>query len=319
MLDYSQKVRDELDAWMRPFAPSVVIAKSFRGEEPSGAPASAVNDPPEDGDLFAGIDMDNLPDEVRETLLKKVKPAIASLQTTNATLASEKEKSEKLARQHQARADQFHTRLQKHGLIEDPNAPAVPQQNANDKLQAELATEFEADGMPKEQAVAFAKLMAKTFGKFKDRTLSEVGGALGPMAVNVGAMQVDRMLLNAANTEQFANVLAEPEVMNMARETLLTLVQNGNRVDQALLDTAIKMAVGEMTMKGTTEQPNSRPGPTNITREVRGGTRFAGFSNAAPTPRSSVSGAPVAKSPETASAALKVAEAMRRGLKPKQS
>lgn len=318
MILYSQKVRDELDRWSRPFAPSVIVAKSFRAEGPASAPVAS--DPAQQQqqevgpvDPFAGMDIDALPEDIRQTITK-AQTQFASLQTKEAEASKGREKADKEARIHQARADQFQSKLQHHGLFDDPARPKANAESPEAALEKELAADYLGMGFDKPTAEAYAKLQAKTFQKLQGRILAEVGGAVGPTVSTVGMMQADRMLLNAANSEQFGEPLADSEIYNVARETLMTLAQSGQRIDQPMLETAIKMAVGEITMKGpnANKQQQTRFQPPQA-RSVTGGTRFTGYSGAAPNPRPS-NGAPVAANAETAAAAAKITEHMRRGM-----
>lgn len=328
MVQYNQKVREEFDRWNRPFAPSVVYAKSLRAEDPpasgAGKTASGTDDDPgqqqqQEEDPLAGIDLDNLPEDVREKLTK-FKGNIASLQKTSADALKKTETLEKAARTNQSRADQYAALLRKHNLLEDPNQ-RQQQQDPEAQILQELTADFVKEGLDPATAAAYAKMQVKAHARLRTGLLEEVGKAVGPTMGQVGAMQVDRMLTAATNDDRFYEPLSQPEVFEGAREILLTMVQQGQRVDQPTLETAIKIAIGEFAMKPNQTQQQQQQAPPQRqqfqqNRQVTGGTRFSGFAGAAPNPRRETTGAPIPANAETARAGAKVAEAMKRSLKP---
>lgn len=305
-------VEEQLERWNRPLAPSVVFAKSLRAEGPAATGAVVPGGDPgqqqqqqQPPDPFEGLDVDNLPEEAREKITK-LRGEFASLQKDKDALTKEKEGLTVLARTHQSRADQATAKLQKHGLIEDPNQP--PDTNTvTEKKVAALTKRFVAVGMEEATAKTLAKMQIEAFAELGPDLLKEVGGALGPTVRNVGEMQVDRMLEAAARTDAYSEVLGDQDVFDGARALLLTMVGQGARVDQPTLETAIKITVGERAMKAPSDQNhNPQPPQQRQVTSVNRGTRFSGGPSA-PLQTRQGSQAPVPQNAETAAAGAKIA------------
>jgi hypothetical protein len=208
---------EEARAFMRPFAHSVTIARSFKGEEkvaddPQQQQQQKATEPE---DPFANIDFDNLPDAVKESLTK-ARLEFANLQTKATTAEATAKANEELARKHQSRADKFGTVLKQHNLDPDVKATQVDPDAA--ELES-LTQEFVKDlGLTPEVAKAHAKMHLISFKRGRESILKTVGEAVSPHLQTVGAMSVDRIIQSAEQSEEFNSVLSNADVNTKSRE-----------------------------------------------------------------------------------------------------
>lgn len=309
-----KEIEEELRDWMRPFAHSVCIAKSFKNEgEQVDAQQQQQQTTDTVVDPFAGIDLENQPDDVKAALIK-AKTEFANLQVTAKTKEAEAAAATDLAKKHQSRADRFHTQLKQHNL--DPDGTQQTQVDPDDAEINALAKEYEKQmGLAPDLAKSYAKMQHIAYKRGKADILRTVGEAVGPHIQSIGNMSVDRLLNNAAQEEQYADALSNDLIAQGAREILNTIVANGGAVDKNVIHTSISMAVGEQAMKGNMPQHQQQQPQQTTTIRTRGL-----FDNP-PMNRGDASrnnGAPVAKNEDTAKAVAQVTEHMRRGLPKKK-
>lgn len=306
-----KELEEELRDWMQPFAGSVRVAKSFKNE---GEQEEKQEQKIEPEDPFAGVDLENVPDDVKARLTE-LKVKFANLQSDTTKAKTEKEAVELQSRQHQARADKFDTELRKHNL--HPTQQQVATGNpVEDRLTAKYVKELQ---IPEAQARIYAKMNAMAYEDGKADILKTVGEAVGPHIQAVGTMSVDRLLNTAAQSNEYGEVLQNEYISAGAKQILNTIVASGGAVDQTTIDTAIKMATGEALMSGKysmngqqQQQQQQQPrtfGGNSTTNPPMRGPSFA---------RNTGNGAPIAKNDETGRAATAVADAMRIGLKGKK-
>lgn len=307
-----KEIEEELRDWMRPFAHSVCVAKSFRNE---GEQADAQQQQQQQADAtvdpFAGLDLENLPDDAKAAITK-ARTEFANLQVTAKTKEAEAAAQTDLAKKHQSRADRFHTQLKQHNL--DPEGQHQQTQVDPDEVEINsLAKEYEKQlGLTPDIAKQYAKMQHIAYKRGKADILKTVGDAVGPHIQSIGTMSVDRLLTNASNEDQYADALSNDAIAQGAREILNTIVANGGAVDKLVIDTAIKMSIGEQAMKGNMPQQQQHQQTTQPQT-----IRSRGLFDNPPMNRGDSSrnnGAPVAKNEDTANAAAKVVEHMRRGL-----
>lgn len=302
-------VEEEVRAFMRPFAHSVTIAKSFTGEE------KQVEDQQPEVDPFAGIDLENLSDDAKAAITK-AKTEFANLQTKTKTAEANALAKDLESRKHQARADRFQTTLKSHNL--DPDKQQHQQQQNPDATEIqELADEYVKEmGLTPEVALAHAKMHHISNKKNESRILKTVGEAVGPHIQAVGNMSVDRLLNAASQKEEYFDALGNDDIVTGARDILNSIVVQGGAVDATVVDTAIKLSVGEAMMKGKFT-PNSNNNPVQPQKQQ---VRTSLFNNPQMIRNDGNrgDGSPIAKNEETAKAASLVMVAMSRGLPKKK-
>lgn len=307
----------ELEQWFRAESPLASFARSLRAEDKSTDPSTtgaqgqqqqqATGDNNKATDPFEGLDLDELPDDVRETI-EKARKDVAILQSDKQRLEAERVNLDKLARDHQSRADRFQERLKSHNLLDDGNGNGHRQQvDASDEIAEDLKAQFTADGMKPEVAGTYANMFAKSQKLMIPSLLKQIGTALGPMSMTVGNLQADRLLSAAQDGNA---ILQIPEVLTAVRSNVAALVQSGSPVSAGTIDSLTKMAYGELAMtkpeilKQQTQQP-----PMKL--HSRGGNGMTSHITLPPNQRN---GEPVPADAETARAASIVAEQMKRGM-----
>lgn len=317
----TESEKKEALAFMRPFAHSVVIAKTFLNEGESTETQQQQQQQTEtEVDPFAGVDLENLPADAKAAI-EKAKLGFANLQKEATTKAAEAAAATELARKHQSRADKFGTVLKQHNL--DPEGKSSTTQASPEEQEIqELAAEFVKDlGVEQAVAIAYAKMHVKAMGRSEKRVLAQVGAAVGPHIQTVGSMSVDRILEQAANSEEFNGALVHDLVYDKAREILATIVSNGGAVDENTTRTAIQMAYGEVSMSGKLNQQQQQPQP--VTRQPtinrNGGFMFPPMKQPGNGNNGRNGSAPVAANDDTAKAVQRVADAMKRGLPVKKA
>lgn len=303
---------------MRPVATSVLIAKDFKNQdEPSGDnPGGAdPNNPTAPADPFAGIELDNLPEEVRAAVVAG-RTQFATLQTNVAKATADAQRLEAERREFQSRADRNEALLRKHNL--DPNGQQQQQQQSPAQvLEKELYDSYIAGGVDENNAKAWAKMNSITGSVLRKGILTEVGSAVTPHMQNTASLMVDRLLDQACTDPNLGQHLDDQKTYDTVRQYLQTLAQNGNNVDQPTIDTTVKMVVGERLMKGDFQQQQQQQYEPQQRQQVRGGSRGgngAGFHGHVIPPNNNQQG-PQAANLETANAINQVTLAMRRGMK----
>lgn len=229
------ELEQELRAWLRPVSPMTAFAKTLRNEGESASQAStqeqqAASDP------YEGIDLDELPDNVRAAI-QKSRGEFTTLQTQATEAAQKAQKAEHFARQQQSEKDRLAGIVKKHNLPEDGK-----QQQQGDNRQANLAAKFEKDGLKPEAALAYAKMFIEN----NDMVRKEILEELTPLAASLGNMQADTLLASARAAN--APVFAIPEINKMVTDNLAALVSQGSVVTKETIEHLTQMAYGSIAM-----------------------------------------------------------------------
>jgi hypothetical protein len=148
-------------------------------------------------DLFAGIDMDELPDDVRSKL-EAAKTVVSQTFTEKQQLEQRRTEAENFARQQQSRADRATSVLQRHNLTVDGSS----NQNRPQTQEETIAANLVKDGLKPEIAAGYAKMLAQS----NDINRQEILGNMQPLAATVAELQANQLLSSAKS--QYAQIFA---------------------------------------------------------------------------------------------------------------
>lgn len=233
------ELNEELREWLRPISPLTAFAKSLKNEGESGSPQT---DPSKevkvDSDLLAGLDLDELPTDVKERITK-LKDAYEDTFKKNTELEDRRKQSEEFGRKQQSEAMQAKAVIRAHNLDGQPAVQQSPEQQA-------IQSRFErlkAGGMEDKAAMAYAKMLADEAKQQRDEILS----SLGPLVGSVGSMQADRVLSDAK--QGYQQVFANNELSQQIHQNVGNLVKSGTPVTKETVDHLVSMAWGSHILK----------------------------------------------------------------------
>lgn len=301
------EVREELRAWLRSVSPMTAFALNLRGEGPGatqqGADASkvATEQAQKVLDHFEGIDLDELPENVRASITK-ARETITQQSTSVQTATEKLAKTEQFARQQQSEADRLRTVVKRHNL--DADSSKANSGNLADAKFKERVDRLVAQGLKPEAAEVYAKMLSDEAEVQRKEIISE----LGPLAGAVGGLQAQQVL-SAAETvhEKF---FAIPEVAKSVRDNVAIMVQNGNPVNDQTIQHLLSMAYGEYAMTNPTKTQASQ----EIPRIGGGGGMGSGGGHVGVANQPAIVGAPRTTQPETVSIVNALNAHMRQGL-----
>ncbi len=304
----SSSIKDELNAWNRAESPLVSFARSLRME----GPTDESDDPKKGSDddskpsLLKGIDLDNLPEDVRESLMEREKEYISNY-TERQKVEAERAQAIELAGKHQSRADRFHGFLKAHNL--DPDNDKPPTKKESELYESELTASLLEDGLKPDVAKAYAKMLAKTAPIISRHVAKDLSTGLAPMVSIIGDLRADQALQEARSEKNDPDgILDIPEVLTKVTENLKYLAQAGSPIDLATIESVKFMAYGQHISKN----PESRPGKQQTALATRLRGMGGGHVNS---PRSRGSGdAPQPANQDTANAVQATTALMLKGL-----
>ena len=310
---HKESEKSELASWLREESPLVTFSRSLRCE---GSTPGSSEDANKGGDkpvsLLEGIDLEELPDEVREALLERDK-SFAILQADKTRLETEKQRVEELARNHQSRADRLHEVAKRHNLLEEPGRQQK-QDDPHATLVQTYKERFIADGMKPEAAEAYAKMFAMSTQVTEQNLKQQLAGIVSPLIQTVGDLTADKLLAQASSGAHDPNGLFEiPEVAQEVNEHVANMVRTGSNVSLEIIQSLAKMAYGEYVLKNP-DKPKAQS-MKMATRQT-----YPGAGNAPKPPQYTrqQGEAPVAANSETAAAIAAVTGHFNRGLTPKK-
>lgn len=261
------KDREQFDSFNRRFAPSVEVARSFRGEgeDPSKEKVEPV-------DPFAGIDFDSLSPEIKEKL-EAAKTGFADLQIKQTKAQQDLEQRDREARFFQSRADRAIAVGQRHNLIDkDGNiltGGVDPSATAESAVEAELVQTLIAAGVDVKTAPGFAKIFGAVAKVQEKKLLDKVATVMTPAVVQVGSLQAEQLLDEAMNEANDPDgLLQDPDVFAKVQTNMRQLTAVGNKIDLQVINHLKLMATGEVMVdrkkKGKDNpepevQPRSQP------------------------------------------------------------
>lgn len=229
-------LEQELRDWMRPVSPLTAFYLGCRneGEDARAAATKVYVDPTE------GIDLDELPKELREKL-ENLKTSTRAQFDENAQLEERRKKAEEFARQQQSRADRLDSIVRKHNLGDATPPPGGG--NPNAAKVAELEQRLKADGLNEQQASAYAKMLSTANDLERQRIYSE----LQPLFAEVQSLRAGNFLANARS--QYPQVFAIPELAKHIVDNVAVLTGKGQPIDNNTIDHLVQMAWGQYALK----------------------------------------------------------------------
>lgn len=297
-------IKEELRAWLRPISPLTAFAKSLRGEgeaaKPDVTPAQVFD-----------FDFDELPTDIKEKIVAAKKSF--EDQTTKLTQTEQRRlQAEDFARKQQSDASKAKAKLASHNIPLD--GPAQVQPNSEDaKFQARV-DRLVKDGLAEPQAKAYAKMLADEAKQQEAELLQR----FAPLVHNVGGLQAQAALQNAANA--FPHVFAIPELAKEINEAATYMLQAGNVPTPAAVQNLVEMAWGKHVLTNPDALKDTNKGNLEMNQPV---PNFRStMSQGSHTPPTRKEGdapqAPRATQPETMAIMASVNAELRRGLPTKK-
>ena len=296
---------EELQKWLSP-SPLLTFAKALRMQ------GGAVPDSAASNDLlkhFEGIDLDELPDSVREKVTA-AREGIVTLQKTVTDANTRAEKAQEFGRNQQARADKLDTVVRRHNL--DPNASASntnPPNTADARILARAAR-FEAQGIKPDVALAHAKLFEVEY----QENQKEFDSKLAQVAGGVGNVQSDQAVsdFETANSDAFRI----PEIKQEIYTAVKQLKDNGRVVNAETLNHLLNMAYGKLARTNPDALKKEKVEDA-VPRFGKGGG-MSGGGTVVTSQNGNNNGAPVARDPQTTDIMSKITGFMTAGMPAKK-
>lgn len=191
-------------------------------------------------DPTADIDMDELPDNIREQLLKLREQSKSTFDQSQ-ELERKRKAAEDFARKQQSRADQLEGIVKKHNLGGEPGG-GNPPVSADAKQVQELTQRLVADGLKEEQAGAYAKMLATAGNVERDRIYRE----MAPLFAEVGSLRAESVLANARH--QYKQVFDVPELSKAINDNVAVLLGQNKPVDDKTIQHLVSMAWGQYAL-----------------------------------------------------------------------
>ncbi len=312
--------KDSMRRFMRVESPLVANARSIRNEAEDGKSGAGDEgkNVEKEADPFAGIDIDNLPDDVKATL-EKARGGFATLQQETKAAKELATKNEKIAREQQARADRNFEQLRKHNLVNAKGESSVNSEDGDaEKIEA-LARSFVAK-VPKldmEVARLQATLHIESQKAGKAELFKEIGNGLAPALGTVGSLYAEKLFAEAQlpkNDPQ--GIMQIPEIAASIQDNLAFSVQHGQTITAEMVSNLRDMAFGKYVASA---KPEDRAKLFDMKTESRTqGFSTAGHSGSgghfATLQRQQSSGnKPTAANPDTQAAVEATLASMKRG------
>lgn len=312
----NQAELEEMRHFMRPFAGSVIVAKSFRneGESGSGDPGSiGTGDPSvQPNDPWASIDLDTLPEAARAVVVAQ-RTEFANLQKSALDNKNAAEKAIQAARSHQSRADRLHATLQKHNLSPEGEGH-VGTPNPDDAIYNEYFAYYKSEGLDDTQAKTWAKKDTMAHKISAKHIKQDMGGVLVPHLQQVGQLSLDRVFSEAYTSPDLAQALAVPEVAQASYNELSELVAAGGQITSQVLNLSVLSAYGRHQLNPKANQTHMQHNPPV---PFAGGSRVSmspGFHSNPAAITGGPAGKPTAANADTEAAAFATLANMRRGM-----
>lgn len=224
---------------MRPVSVLVAFAKSIRNEGEAVLPKDDPNAQKSPADPFAGIDENDLPDELRS---KFSAAKIAFKETSDRAIQAEQKQkqTEEFGRKQQSIAAKAVAKLRSHNLdSEDPVTP-VPS-GENSKFQARYDRLIKG-GMAEPQAKAYAKMLSDEAAA----TEREILDRMGPVAARVATLDASTFLSDTKR--EFPDVFKHAEIDKEVTDNINLMVQRGNPVNKDTVAHLTQMAWGKFIL-----------------------------------------------------------------------
>lgn len=303
---------EELRQWMRPMSSLTAFAKSLNNVEGGGSqildPSKTTQNPNDPNpqatvDHFEGIDLDELPDSVRERV-EKARGEISSLQKSAVASEERRVQAEQFARRQQSEADKLRNVVQRHNL--DPNASPHTPSNPADTKHAARVERLTKQGLKPEAAEVYAKMLGEESAAME----AEILGKLGPLAGSVGNIQANQALSEVESEK--AAYFAIPEVAKAVRDNVDILIKQGSSVNKSTVEHLLTMGYGNHLMQGG--KPAGAQAQIQVPNLGGGGGMGGGGGHVSQANQPTSNGAPVATQPETVSIINALNQHMKSGL-----
>lgn len=256
--------KNELNDWLRPHSRLVTFARSLRMEDPPREGGNPDDAKPKEPSLLDGIDLDNVPEDIRKILVDRD----TEFKANKVSLTKSEQDKQQLietARNHQSRADRFHGVLQAHNL--NPDTKPLDNKEENTYL-LEIKNSLMQDGMKPELAEGYAKILAKAGPIIAAQASKQLATSIAPMVAVVGDMKADQTLHEARSEKNDPNGLFEiPEVFNLVAENLKHIASVGGPTDLNTIINLRDMAYGKHIQ---TNPEARRSGGISLTTRLSG-------------------------------------------------
>jgi hypothetical protein len=302
---YTESEKDSLRRFMRVESPLTTYARSLRNDASQAADVEP--------NLLAGIDVDNLPDDLKAKLTEANNQYKTTVKTAKDT-AEAKDKADKLAREHQARADRNFELLRKHNLVDSTGKPSVegvddPKVASLQKLQDKIAKQM---NVKPEVAGQYAQMMQIALEEQEASIMQKVGNGLQSTFQTVSSLQSDR-LLEGAMAQDKDGILQIDTVYKSVKENLDALISQGTTIIPDTINNLADMAYGQYIKGLKPEEREKVLNPQTVTPSFS--TRRGGAVNAPVIPAHRGGNEPIAANAETAAAVAQTVALMSKGLK----
>lgn len=293
--------REEFMRWNQRESSLVTFARTCRNEDPAPDGDAAAKEP----SILTGIDLDNVPDDIRELLIAR-DTEFKTLQTSLKEAETKSQQALLEARNHQSRADKFQGALKAHNLDPETKPQSPKDSDAAFDL---LKQEFMADGMKPEVAEGYAKIFAKAMPTISNTISRSMATTLAPFVGVIGDMKAEKLLNDAYNNDP-DGIFQIPEVQKGVTATIKYLASTGQTIDDDTITSIRNMEYGKHVLAN----PDARRPVANVIA-----TRLAGRGGGhhVQLPRDAKTGAPQAANEDTARAAEATLSRMLKGMKTK--
>lgn len=258
-------IASELERWNRTESPLVTASRSIRNEDsanPSNENGSGDDTAGNSSDPFDGIALDDLPAEVRDTVVA-ARERFTLLQTTAAQTAKERDAAVQQARQHQSRADSFHNKLKAHNLLDQSGNPANPQPQGDPMRESVISKLMTEKKMDRATAEQWADIMGVVMPVYVENTVNQVAHTLTPLVQSVGNIQADRALNEFAGTDT-TGLMQVPAIAEAVTSGVKAIVSQNGHVDANIIKNLMYMSYGELQMTNPSAlESASNPQPQN--------------------------------------------------------
>lgn len=270
---------------------TIFLSPDNGGSSGDGSSSSGKSDAQAIVDHFKGIDLDELPQNVRDAVTK-AQSELGTLQKSVSETSAKLGETVNFARLQQSRADKLDAVVRKHALPVDANGVPTTQVNApvGDEAQIkERADRFEKQGLKADAAMAYARMFHEESKVSREALLKE----FSPLVANVGNLQANTAL--SAVESRNSTFFAIPDVKNFVYNAVSESVKNGRPVNEDTVSRLLEMGYGQFSMKNPDKIVKNGEQIPNL----GGGNMNGGSVRNDPNRQGGDNKAPVAKEPET--------------------
>jgi len=244
----------ELQRWLRAESPLVTYARSLRMEGPATS-ATSESEEKEPADtskvtdsILNGIDLDTLPQDVRDKLIANDAKYQQTLTTQEKLEKANGYLTEKVST-HQSRADRAIARLGQHNIPLDGPLDINQTKPEDKQLIKELTDAFVEEGLDPKVAAVYAKVHAKSAPILEKRLGGNISRSLTPMVQAIGDMKADSVL-ESVIAEDTTGSFEDEEIYNGVVNSIKIMTSSGSVVDKASVEALLNMELGKRMRTG---------------------------------------------------------------------